>query len=568
MDDETTAPTLHRTSLLHRPPDLYPTSVNSETDSRVQVVWFKRDLRVRDHAPLLEAAACGPLVGLYLYEPELLQSPDWDPIHSRFIQEALRELESELASRGVRLVTRVGEAVEQLEALHRARPFVGLWSHEETGNRITFDRDRRVARWCADRGVVWTERRQDGVIRRLRSREGWAERWNRTMSTRLLPAPETLPAAPADRLPSAGILGPAELGLRDAGDRELQPGGERQARDVLDSFLAERGVGYRRDMSSPVAGWTGCSRLSPYLAWGCISIRTVHQAATARAEALRLERTAGNTVDGRWWGSLSSFQARLRWHCHFMQKLEDEPRIEFENFVRAYDGLREPFTESDEGQERLRAWCDGRTGYPMVDACLRAVRATGWLNFRMRAMVMSFASYALGLHWRPTALHLARCFLDFEPGIHFSQAQMQSGTTGINTLRIYSPAKQAIDHDPRGQFIRRWVPELEGVPDALLPQPERMSLSQQEQAGCVIGVDYPRPIVEFRRATAEARRRIYAVRSGDEARQQARAVYQRHGSRRRTGHRGASADARLREALGTEPDLPGGENWTQPELFG
>ena len=531
-----------------------------------QVVWFKRDLRIRDHAPLAEAAARGPVLGLYLYEPELLGSPEWDPIHSEFMAQALRELDAEFTARGGRLLLRRGEAVEQLERLHRETGFTTLWSHEETGNRITFDRDLRVVRWCRDRGVRWEERRQDGVIRRLRSRDGWAERWNRTMGGRVVEAPESLGNGKGGGFVSEGVLGPEQLGLPPMRNVELQRGGESAARETLNSFLAGRGAGYRTDMSSPVTAWTGCSRLSPYLAWGCLSLRTVHQAATQRMESLRLERTAGLDADPRWSGALTSFQARLRWHCHFMQKLEDEPRIEFENFSRVYDGLREDFTASDEGQERLAAWCVGRTGFPMVDACMRAVRATGWLNFRMRAMVVSVASYHLWLHWRPTALHLGRCFLDFEPGIHFSQFQMQSGTTGINTLRIYSPARQVIDQDPHGVFIRRWVPELAGVPDSFLPEPWRMSLSQQESCGCVIGVDYPRPIVDDRKAVALAKERLYALRRTEGARHDARRVVQRHGSRKRGHFRGADPELRFRQQLlGESPSEEPG--LTQPELF-
>ncbi|MFY8085998.1 MAG: FAD-binding domain-containing protein, partial [Rubrivivax sp.] len=126
-----------------------------------------------------------------------------------------------------------------------------------------------------------------------------------------------------------------------------------------------------------------------------------------------------------------------------MQKLEDEPDIEWRNFARSADGLREG---GPEDRQRLQAWCSGMTGYPMFDACMRQLCATGWLNFRMRAMLVSFAAYHLWLHWRSPGLHLARQFLDVEPGIHWSQMQMQSGTTGINTLRIYSPAKQAAEH--------------------------------------------------------------------------------------------------------------------------
>jgi deoxyribodipyrimidine photo-lyase len=300
-------------------------------------------------------------------------------------------------------------------------------------------------------------------------------------------------------------------------------------------------------------------------------MRTVHQAAGHRQDSLRAMLSAGEPLDRRWSGALASFQARLRWHCHFMQKLEDEPRIEFENFNPVYDGLREAFTESEEGQQRLEAWRQGRIGFPMVDACLRAVRATGWLNFRMRALVMSVASYHLWLHWRPTAIHLARCFLDFEPGIHFSQAQMQSGTTGINTVRIYSPARQALEQDPKGVFIRRWVPELAGVPDVFLAEPWRMTRSQQEAARCVIGVDYPAPRVDPRRSVIEAKERIARVRSSIAAREASRRVYLRHGSRKGHTFRGADAEARYRQGLlvrSSDPLSEPAPGPVQQELFG
>ncbi len=217
-----------------------------------QVVWFKRDLRISDHAPLMEALRLGPVIGLYLYEPELLESPEWDASHSRFIAEALRELESEWTRRGGCLLLRLGEAVEQLERLHRETGFVRLWSHEETGNRLTFDRDLRVVRWCRERGIDWQERRQDGVVRRLRSRDGWAERWAKSMSGRIESSPEVFGSGRPTGLVSDGVLGPEQLGLGPVIPIELQRGGETEAREVLGSFLEERGVGYRAEMSSPL----------------------------------------------------------------------------------------------------------------------------------------------------------------------------------------------------------------------------------------------------------------------------------------------------------------------------
>lgn len=505
----------------------------------VNVVWFKRDLRVADHEPLARAATDGPVLGLYIYEPEIYGAAEFDSSHLVFINQSLAALAEALAARNGLLVTRRGEAVAVLEQLAKECAVKALWSHEETGNMSTYRRDLRVAAWAAGRGIPWREFRQDGVIRRLKSRDGWSARWAQRMGRPALPAPERIVSPQG--LSCCGFPGPSELGLPPSGKPAAQVGGEREAAATLASFLDQRGVNYRADMSSPVTGWDGCSRLSAHLAFGCISLRTVHQAAARRVAELREVERGGGAVDRRWFGSLSSFSARLRWHCHFMQKLEDEPRIEFENFSRTFDGMREEYSATDEARERLRRWQEGATGYPMVDACMRAVRATGWLNFRMRAMVASFASYHLWLHWREPAVYLARHFLDFEPGIHFSQFQMQSGTTGINTIRIYSPAKQVLDQDPRGVFIRRWVPELAGVPDSWLSQPHLMPSDLQSRSGCLIGRDYPAPIVDHKEAVALARARLSAARRRPEARSEARRVLKRHGSRKRPSRRRGGA---------------------------
>lgn len=505
------------------------------TDARrsTQLVWFKRDLRVADHEPLARAASRGAVVALYAYEPSVIGSPEFDASHLVLINECLAELRDALAQRGCPLLIRVGECPDVLEEARRAYGVRALWSHEETGLEVTYARDRRVAAWCGEQGIQWNELPQFGVIRRLRSRGGWARRWDQRMSEPLVPAPGLVSTVPAladlSAVAAANPLRDAtELGVAGVSRPEAWRGGERRAAETLCSFLEERGVNYRREMSSPVTGFDACSRISPYLSWGAISLRTVHHACETRRAELRAARDAGIPVDPRWAGSLQSFSGRLRWHCHFMQKLEDEPRIEFENFSRAYDGLREGAFDAG----RYDAWCAGQTGYPMVDACMRALHAGGWINFRMRAMLVSFAAYHLWLHWRAFAPFLARQFIDFEPGIHYSQVQMQSGTTGINTVRIYSPIKQALDQDPSGAFIRRYVPELAAVPAKFLAEPHRMPASLQQRTGVIIGKAYPPPIVDHATAYRAARGRIAEVRRTESAREEADRVQERHGSRR------------------------------------
>jgi deoxyribodipyrimidine photo-lyase len=494
----------------------------------VHVVWLKRDLRIQDHAPLALAAEAGDVLVLYVYEPELLHAEEHDPARSVFVEQSLRELDEALRARGAHLTTRVGRMPDVLEALHRVRPLRALYSHRETGNAATFARDRRVRGWCEASGVPWHQRNQTGVVRLLKSRDGWSQRWQRRMNRPLVPTPQRI--RPAAGVLAEGVRTLAELDLPPSGKPDAQRGGMAEARRCLDTFLTARGRTYRSDMSTPVAGWESCSRLSPHLAFGTVSMREVHRRTRRRQFELRAMRRDGHPdFDPRWLDSLESFQGRLRWHCHFMQKLEDEPAIEFENMNRAYDGLRSETPDA----ARLAAWAEGRTGFPMVDACMRALVATGWLNFRMRAMLMSFASYHLWLHWRPTALHLARHFLDYEPGIHFSQAQMQSGTTGVNSVRIYAPDKQAREQDPDGVFIRRWVPELAPIPTAHLAAPHEMGELEQRAHGVRIGVDYPRPIVDARRALRRARLELDRVRGTPHERAAARQVFQKHGSRRR-----------------------------------
>jgi len=499
--------------------------------SSLSVVWFKRDLRIDDHRPLALAATRGPLIALYVYEPSLLATPEFDASHLVFINQCLSELDAALRRRGVAPTLRRGEVVEVLRTLRRSHRFDTLWSHEETGNRVTFDRDIAVGRWCQANAVAWTEVPQHGVIRRLKTRDGWARRWAERMTEPVAVVPSRL-AGPREPDPKH-LLTARDCGLPDSTLRDAQPGGESAATATLDSFLALRGIDYQKAMSSPRTAFDSCSRLSTHLAWGSISMRRVAQTAAARAVEIRELREAKAPIDPRWSASLRSFQGRLRWHCHFMQKLEDEPRIEFENFSHAYDGLRdEAWVISSTGAARFAAWQRGETGYPMVDACMQALQRCGWINFRMRAMLVSFASYHLWLHWRPTSVFLARAFLDFEPGIHFSQFQMQSGTTGINTIRIYSPAKQVLDHDPQGEFIRRELPVLARVPARWLAEPHRMPLSVQREAGCIIGRHYPAPIVEHATAWREAREKIAAIRRDPATRDEAHAVQVRHGSRK------------------------------------
>ena len=309
----------------------------------------------------------------------------------------------------------------------------------------------------------------------------------------------------------------------------IQSGGRREALSLLGSFLRERGRRYSYEMSSPLSATQSCSRLSPYLAYGTVSVREVSQKMRNVLEHAEL--------DTPWKRSLRSFDARLHWHCHFIQKLESDIRFESEHIIPAFTGMR----EAEFNAVHFDAWKNGTTGFPFIDACMRSLRQTGWLNFRMRAMLVSFAAYQLWLHWQKPAWHLAQCFTDYEPGIHYCQIQMQSGTSGINALRMYNPVKQSQDQDAQGIFIRRWLPELARVPTAFIHEPWGMPWSLQQEIGCIIGTHYPETIVDHMQAVRRARARLSELRKHHpDFRAQAQALNEKHGSRKRQPKRNSA----------------------------
>jgi deoxyribodipyrimidine photo-lyase len=481
-------------------------------------VWFKRDLRVSDHTPLARAVDAGPTLPLYVFEPEVWNEPDMSPRHRWWVTESVRELRENLATRGQPLIVRSGDIIPVLEDIRsRCGPFV-LWSHQETGNSQTYARDRSVLTWCRTHGIRWNEVQQHGVIRRLRSRDRWSERWETFMGADPIPAPTHLPRITCDTgdiPPTPSSFIPSALHQRP---------GEAAARQCLRSFLYQRGELYSGGISSPTSAAKHGSRLSPYLAWGNLSMREVVHETRSRQSSLR---NAPPFLRGHWLRSLRAFDSRLHWHCHFIQKLESEPEIELECFVRSLNDMR-PRTGNE---SHLNAWMTGATGYPFVDACMRYLRATGWINFRMRAMLVSFAAYDLFLDWRLFAHFLAREFLDYEPGIHYPQIQMQSGTTGINTIRIYDPVKQGYDHDPSGDFVRTWVPELSRIPGPIVHEPWKLSPLEQKEYRFQTHETYPSRIVDHTEAVRAARETIRVFRSKMETKQGARDTLNKHGSR-------------------------------------
>ncbi len=475
----------------------------------MNIIWLKRDLRIRDHPALSNGSQNKPFRVIYIFEPDLWKLPDLSYRHYLFLTDCLKSLQNELKHLGIHLAIFIGDAIEIFHQIHSQTPISTIYSCQETWNLWTYKRDKKIRKWVKTNKVSWLEFTQNGVVRGLKSRDGWSSKWASTMKKQ----PHLPPANQNQTVTLDPIPTPSQLNLKIDLNHQFQLGGTSKAQQLLRSFFKFRGKNYTRSMSSPVTAFDECSRLSAHIAFGAISIRQVFQMAeNARVQFNQMPSSPTTTL---WKKSTQSFLSRLRWHCHFIQKLEDDPLIE----LRSLHSMYRPFDQKDYREDFFRRWCDGQTGYPMIDACMRCLKHTGWLNFRMRAMVMSFGAHHLQLPWRICALYLATQFTDYEPGIHYSQCQMQSGVTGINTIRIYNPIKQSYDQDLAGTFIRQWCPELCRVPKSGIHEPWHYGEAP--------------PIVDEDQARRAAGEILYQIRKSPAFNYEADLIQHKHGSRRK-----------------------------------
>ena len=465
----------------------------------MDLIILNRNIRLRDNAAFFYGSLNQNYRVIYPYDKNYWTSNGRSKVQLKFFLESLEELEGELKKLNSSIEIFEGDFTDLRNYIEVKYPNAKIHINHTTetnyhrNNFLAFkdhyNRHNRLFIY-SDFGV------QTGSV----NRDKWAFEWNKLMKKKLYDLPKpNIKFFVTDLINITEFKNKIKLNLKN----NIQRGGSSNAYDLLNSFLMDRSNGYSRNMSSPIEAEHSCSRLSPHISFGTISVREIFQ---------KLESFYPFSNNKR---DLNSFRKRLYWHCHFIQKLETEPDLESFSMHKMCDNLREK-----ENEEFIEKWITGQTGFPFMDACIKYLRENGWINFRMRAMIMSFASYNLWQPWQITSPLLAELFVDYEPGIHIPQVQMQSGVTGINLPRIYSVTKQSRDQDKNALWIKKVIPSL------AMFEPDDIHDAN-------LNDDYIPPIVDLKESSKYARDKIWSIRKDQEFKNIARTVYLKHGSRKR-----------------------------------
>jgi deoxyribodipyrimidine photo-lyase len=452
------------------------------------IVWFRRDLRISDHAPLHRAISRGAVIPVFIFDRALLHHPETGSARVAFMLDCLRALDEELRDRGGRLILRFGDPVELLPDLIRETGADGIYAYMDSERIYGRVRDARLNQALAEQGlkIRWFE--PSGATAELMDYRDYRKFWYRDMSAEMfstplnIPTPEDVVSEPIPKLTDLGLVPDGKL---------IPPAGTSAAREILAQFLNEKLDRYYWQLSYPGAEVT--SGLSPHIKFGAISIRECYQTA---------QRILKYTSDQRIERSCKQFISRLRWGSGFAQRFRYLPQLELRSLYSIFDQDGWEFDEN-----LYEAWKTGQTGFPIIDAAARCLEATGgWmaLNFRSRALYSSFLSNLMNHDWRYGALHFMRHLIDGDCPIDHYQWAMQAGVTHCldkSWTRIYNPEQAAVDRcDPEGAFIKKWVPELAKIPAVQLGLPPRVK-------------GYPQPILNYREARSRRVQKLEEQRS-------------------------------------------------------
>ena len=463
------------------------------------IIILNRNLRLLDNAALYYGSLKSNFIVIYLYDVDYWKANGKSSRQLKFSNDCLEELDEDLKKLNSKINVFNGSFYD-----------LGKWIETNYNNFSIHINHCTDVNYFREGFNNFKENFKNkitvyddfGLQLNNFDRDTWSKNWNHIMNSDLLGVPK--PSNNKDRLNLIGFSDfKNEISCEFSGLSNIQKGGTSKAKELLETFLDQRCKGYRIKMSSPSQSEESCSRLSPHFTYGSISIRQVYQQLNKMLPELNNKK------------DLYSFKKRLYWHCHFVQKLHTEPELEFNSMHRMCDDLRPEYDN-----EIIEKWIEGETGFPFLDACMKFLNENGWINFRMRAMIMSFASYNLWQPWQKTSPRLAELFTDYEPGIHISQVQMQSGVTGINLPRIYSISKQSMDQDPDAEWTKNLLPQLNNFDPKLIHNAE-------------LNDSYIPQIVDLKSSAKFARDQIWGIRKSIEFKNEARKVYLKHGSRRK-----------------------------------
>jgi deoxyribodipyrimidine photo-lyase len=470
------------------------------------LLWLRRDLRVHDHPALWAALqAGGPMVPVFCFDPLLLGGRHASGPRTLFLLGCLADLDESLRRRGSGLVVRRGRPEQVLPQLARElEASCVFWTGDVSPFATRRDQAVRKALEALGAGVRVLPGAfvvDDPAMLVTTAGEPYRvftpfhRAWLKYGRRDLAPAPRSLPALPGaletGTLPTLGKLG------LDSTVEHAAAGGEHAGRNRMERFFAERVGGYGSERND--LGADASSRLSPYLHFGCISPRELEA---------RLPTGSGP----------QEFRRQLCWRDFYAHVLSHFPDNAHQEFQVRYRGT----IHWNRAEAAFQAWCEGRTGYPLVDAAMRQLRHEGWMHNRARLVVGSFLTKDLGVDWRRGERWFMRHLIDGDEASNNGNWQWIA-SVGVDPQaafrRIYNPARQQARFDPNGAYVRRYVPELRAVPDEYLAEPWTMPPESQQKARCVIGEDYPAPIVDHAVARREALARFGSAASSQPKRQ-------------------------------------------------